>query len=300
VICVVASWIEWFAYSLGPLLGLVAVAERDWSVALNGQGALMETLNAVFAFLAFTMQGVWAGVFFAYIVYLLAFEATAAELTDRKKPPHLIPDFDSHDPRAGFERLGALVESMLSAFAAIYIALWFSRTQNLFLRSSNTTAMDMFLSEWHGSLGDPETALAWIFAGWHDATDFSSVAVIIAALLILVVSVGMPLFSLRNCALATQIHALDLLRGSWVPKGHTPEQAKETLSRMKVFPILYPSIKQLIALAALALASLVFFRLGTVLFVWVAVALLLNVQKTLKGDAKQDAAERGEDKETAG
>ena len=299
-ICVIASWIEWFAFSLGPLLGVVKVSERDWSVALNGQGAAMEALNAAFALLAFTMQGVWAGIFFAYIAYLLAFEATVSELTDRKKPPHLVPDFDINDERGGFGRLGVLIESMLSAFAAVYIALWFSRLQNLFLRSSSTTAMDMFLSEWRESLSEPTQVLDWIFAGWRDAGDYSSVAVILGALLVLLISVGMPLFSLRNCALASQLHAHELLSGSWAPKGHTPDEAKQILSKMKVFPILYPSIKQLIALAALALAALVFFRLGTVLFVCAALALLTNVMKTLKGEVKEATEQQGADLDEVG
>lgn len=286
-ICVIASWIEWIVYSLGPLASWLPIKENDWSVALNGQGLLMEALNAMFALLAFSLQGVWAGIFLAYVVYLLAFEATVAELTDRKKPPHLIPDFESDDPRGGFERLGGLVESMLSAFGAVYIALWCSRFQNLFLDSGEATAMTMFLSGWNEAVDEPVAVLGWILAGWRELADYSSYMVILGALLLVIVAIGMPLFSLRGCANAAKIHATDLLRDSWVPRGKSAADAKATLAAMKVFPILYPSIKQLIALALLAVFSLFFFRLGTVLFVWVAIALLTSVKKTLLSDSTE-------------
>lgn len=291
VVCLVASLGEWYAESVGPLLGQFETREVDWAVALNGQGVASEVANGLFALLAFVMQATWAAFLLAYLALAIAFEQTIDELTDRRKPPFLVPDVGSDDPRLGFERVGALVDDLLFAFGAIFIVLWLTRLQNLFLRSTAESSIGMFL-EGVGEIGtDASRMIPWILDTRFDIRDYSSLIVVLAAIVMVAVSVMLPLIALRRCAMSAREKAYDLHRDGWAPEGIDPSEVRERLGGMQFWPLRYPTVNATIGLSFLCILSLVAFRLGTLMFVWVLGAVLERVLRELLGSSSEEGGE---------
>lgn len=247
VVDVVWSVIEWYVSSGRPLLlGAPPTRSLDWSVAMMDANRSLRIANAGFALLAFAMQGVYGAFGCLLFSFIVCTSILWLKLSRQARPTwRLIPDLVDSDPRCGFQIFAPLLSRLILAVMAVYVSFYTVRVWNIYIRDPNEHRMLEFL--WHYVAS---------FDVFLRIEDFSSVSVLLFALIIAIICVAVPAFTLRYSAIAARDHVTSTL-GGFIPV---------PLRDMTVWPMRFPKLNLLLLLAIVGLLSVVLTWFG-VLFV---------------------------------
>lgn len=261
------TW-EWVVYSLLPLISGANPRENeiDWSVKFAQDPSLAaRAINAAFSFLVFLQQIVLISMI-GYLLYLmLSFSALLSDLRGRGAV-RLVPSVSrcGKDRRLGFEELVAFLIPLLFSIVLMYLHLFLSRVWNAYL---------------HPGQGEPVFASVWelvsgpLFRGMEEndsaggvvvdrfleyaqalgATNFSGVAVSLGGIILIVLSVLFLFYSLRHAAQDARSELLAMTKS---------RAQRDCLEEMKIWPLKYPGVNSMLALAFLGALSILAYRLG--------------------------------------
>lgn len=292
--------------------------EADWSVAaiLTATGdcrvaaATWERVaNGGFDILAFTYQALWISAFALILAAALTLALAMQDMeeaggTHTSRIPlrskkgraatqpafQLLPDLGSSDPRRGFERLEPAVKSLLLAMSAYFGIFFASATWNAYLRAPVPSFWpfvrdDVMLGGMisAGKVSWDAIAQGEVFGG---SSNLSGTAVAIGGTILIALATVLVLEVLRGSADASRRR----LAGD---PGHlalaskrfktSDAKAKQALETMKTWPLGYGNAWIFIGCAVLGAVSIVFYRFGIVLAVFVAVAAATDVLTAFAG-----------------
>jgi hypothetical protein len=228
-----------------------------WNLAPTANGSQFFRPAKVFGFFAFTAQGLVAGFYILFICVIYGFATWIYGFTRDSTQDELVPDFESPDPRKGFERFEPLIETLLSAALAFFVVFYLTRLDNEFVLSSSQGFGEFIRSDlWYGFIN----GIAGLFKGkgdlFYPGKDVTNAIAMVGAGLGIAVVTGFlfPAVIVRQAAISSR------------------DRAKRPPEGMTFWPLSYPKPVQLILLIVLASACFVFYKL-TLAIVGVIIAL---------------------------
>jgi hypothetical protein len=293
-IAVIGSYAEWFLNSAWPLYQgeLTTMAEysqRDWDVA-----ALLESpsptvaasiSNAVFSFIAYSMQGLVASIVVSFLALLFAVSALLHKRVGSESGVSILPTPQSTDRRCGFEAFETFLFNVVAGFLCCAVALYFSHLQNTYLRSKSASIWQFIQEDVRagmqcarGAEGGISDTLAFLISG--RGHDYSSDVALLGVLIVLLLMACMLIGVLRNRARKGQVLLLGYLHGRNAdpvpPFGVPRDEHMEKLQRMQVWPMSYWSQNTLVAVLGLAIATVCWYRIGPFLLGALLVMVLIR------------------------
>jgi len=266
----VASIVEWWVVSGGPLLIGAEIREQeyDWCTKfVSSDVTLKRVLNAAFCFVVFLTQIVYICALAVYFVFITLFSKIIYSLSSSNTAHRIIPNLGSPDRRKGFEVFESVSENILLAAASSYALFYLSRLWNVYIRSGSPNL-------WAFVVGD--LVRGFRKADWATSVDrlfdigafsYSSTMVTLGAVVALTLSIIVVVRVLRMAALQAK---RDLHR-HLTEQGRTAELSE--VESMSVWPMSYPRPNHLLVLAVFAVIGIIFFRIGIVylgaLIAWV-------------------------------
>ncbi len=287
VIAIAISLGEWFIDSYHPLFitNNSSASEDDWAVAALRMDS-NKMINCVFAFLAFLYQGVYISFLFLLLIFVAAFSSFISTVSKNKVSIRIIPDIDSADSRKGFQIFQPLAENILMVSVFTFLTFYFSRIQNIYLRSDqNIKSIDTFIKKDLIPFGDDDSLVAFISSPSH-LSDFSSQWVSIGTLIIFIVCISLIVFILRDVAIRSKLIIQDLIdQNDSVSLSNitskSPDIILKSINEMSNWPIKYIGLNTLILLASIAVLCILYYQLGLAMVATAIVALLLKVKKRI-------------------
>jgi hypothetical protein len=150
-IAMIASWVEWWAGSLGQALGFIPQEPLEnigWTNAAVVDPNISKVANVFLSFLAFTAQGFDVG-FFCYTVSIVLAFAIWIYRYDDTSERKIIPNVASADVRRGFEVFEPLMLRLLCMALAFTFVLFLIRMQIIYNSSPSptSTALEFVLKD---------------------------------------------------------------------------------------------------------------------------------------------------------
>jgi hypothetical protein len=264
------------------------INDVDWGLACNIVECtkVQRGLNVGLDFFAFAAEAFYVAILLVFIVYA-ADLARVLTREARELDIEIWPTLKSSDPRRGFEEFEPLLNRTLIVVLVGYLLAYVVRLENLYLTSALPETPTQWtngglpvveavrahsLSEFvHDELSTIWTEISvrhqwsvlWQLDGWTKRTTMSGVGALILYLIaILIVLVTVWLLAKRAKRTATLYYAPD----DAVPRfgRATKQEEAAEVAEMKVWPLGWLALNELLASTALALASLIWYRLGVV------------------------------------
>jgi hypothetical protein len=279
------------------LAGLIAKpGEPEWSLA----GRLA---NAAFDLGAFATEALLIGSLIAFFIVVLDLGRVVPS-GRRTDVLHLLPDFNSKDPRRGFEEFEYALEQLLGVALVAYLICYLVRLEGAYMASASATSLAEFVRE---------DILAGILAAASDPTSKKSLADEVVRLfnlgeqqprgmlawmlsiLIAVFSLVTVLFTVRGAARAAKLNALRGLREGSLPS-NDPNQASvpQAVESMVIWPFGYLKLDVLLLYVCVAVVTLALYRVGLFLAGIVVFALIFRMVKRLLRPDKTAVAKKQE------
>jgi hypothetical protein len=302
---------EWYSHSYRPIADHLAFQKLDpeyscaWSVAtVIDPSAVSPWVNSLFAFVTYLGQGLASSFYLSMVSVVLAFAYWLDRFNRQSKLPDLIPGLDSSDGRLGFEHLEPFVHNLFAASLGFTVALFLIRLQFLYFgpltKAPSVYAFvmnDVALGFFHGikeifggdaSLFDAGHRLVW-----------STVGSIAAFLILLVVSLLIVSVVLRQAAIrAGDVFVVKRARFIPLRPGLPAAAQDEKVKSMKIWPLRYPSLRNLLLVMAFSATAFVAYKL-TLIVVGASVFLgfkrlwsMLSEDEKVSVDARAQARER--------
>lgn len=291
---------EWFRNNLLRLLysGPPAQApDYDWGLAgLMEHWSLSGRLaNAFLDLTAFAYEGIMLGSFLAFFLYLMDLSRVLPQTID-DRPLTLIPDLRSEDTRRGFEVFQDLLNDMLVIVFLAYIMSYLVRIEGVYLAGNQAPSLGSFIQsdilKGAGDFFSGKETLGKSATGLF-ATGGASIQAVLAgfaSLVVLCFALIITIRTLRSAAEVARTRARIHYEGPRKRSlcGLPVEEEQERLRTMTVWPLGYLRFDLLLIGALLAIATLVFYRIGLYVTGFVIAGVLASsvnrLRKSLKGD----------------
>jgi len=290
VIGIVASLAEWWFGSALPLMnGDLGGNEPDWSTAavfMSGEDAPNVWLNGAFGAFVFLYQGIAVGLILYFLLFVVVAGWFLREHASQKASPWIIPNLESTDHRRGFENLEGLVGHILAYCGAVFCFFYFGALHNAYLNHQKAFAslIDFIGKDIVDGFALFEDKNFGVFLGVLSTVAEPNYSSNIVALGGAVVSLCVLIFitvSLREAAKLSQAQVLGILQttSSEHPlpfAGLTNAECQTNVRSMTWWPFTqaYLKMNALLTYVMICFLSLVFYRLGVVLAVFIVLALL--------------------------
>lgn len=260
ICAILGSVCEWWFYSGAPLLRGVPVPEGeiDWSVKYIDGTRLEKISNAAFSLIVFLMQGFIIAVAFYFITLIAALSVIIPSL--QKGRHYLIPDLKSKDIRLGFEIFENTALSILWTAVFGYAMFYLSRLWNAYMQTEGGYAslfdfviVDIFkgfaIRSTNTFTGMESLFAIGSFAKSGVLVTFGSF-ILFSLCVILMIKVFRDAASNAKAKIERKIDDIKNI------------QYQSNISNMKIWPLYYPRLNELLLLGFFALISVVFFRVG--------------------------------------
>jgi hypothetical protein len=271
IVAAIEPLIEWIATSALPLIvgNIDAVPEHeyDWSVAalLRPTMSVFDRLvNAAFSFLVFVVQVAEIAAFAYFIMLTFLF---CVFFNERRDVWQIVP-VKSTDPRKGFQIFEEPITNLVISAILAFIMFYLSMLQNLYLRTKYPTLGEFIVTDmvpivkaagkWVSSFPEFGIRLLAMRPAAEDLRfnpqNWSGGLTTLGSVVVIVLVLIVPVWILRGVA----------QRGLNSLSPH-PALLK-ALGKMKFWPLSYVSINLYLIMCGFALMSLIFYRMGILVF----------------------------------
>jgi hypothetical protein len=307
------AFIEWFLNNFWRLVHPLRYhhppplqfSDYDWGLTGIMQGWSMggNLANAAFDFAAFTMEALLLSSLLAFFVAVLDLGRVVptGQINDEFV---LLPDLESRDPRLGFEVFEPALENLLAAALVAYLMCFLIRLQGAYMASDTASSLADFITKdfsdgvLQAAAGGKKANLGQVFlnlVNLHDQQVRGMLAWLMSVFLAIFSMVAV-VWTVRAAALSARTNAREAIHDDRLRLSPAEAaKANQRLDKMAVWPLGYLRLDVLGFWIAIAVGTLLLYRVG--LFVAGMVAFFLFAKlfyRLVKPDRSSSARTRTE------